>query len=615
MRPTGRLHAKILALLALFLFALSTQPAWADAVDRAYDQAARNYYELYRDTPFRDRADNWLGTIKAFEEIYRSHPGHKKAPKALFNVGHLYRSLYKWNHDPEYINQSTQAFEKFTKDYPQSRLADDAQYELAQNYQYHHKSLTKAYLEYERLLQTYPRGDFRNLAKEELKKLPKPKTIQPLPPDPKGEGKADSSADTAKAFEPDDLYQPRFGGLSEKESDRLKAKRLVSKVEYWSNPDWSRMVINLKGPVRFKYQALKADEAHGKVERVFIDIYQAYLPKRFHKKIASHDGLITQARIAQFDKETVRIVLDLASLDKIKVFHLGLPNQYKLIVDILGQGAKPGESQILANREDVKRESKLDIEVPENPPQKYDPQDKDKGKEQVSIAKAFGLKVRKIILDPGHGGRDPGASGFKIREKDLTLKIAHELKALINEKHPEIEVLMTRTTDEYLSLEARTAFANQNKGDLFVSIHLNASTKSRVGGIETYYLNLTSDPDALALAAKENATSLKGISELQDILEDLMRNTKIQESSDLAQLVQKSIYEKAEQHLKIRNLGVKQAPFFVLLGAQMPSILIEAGFLTNQAENAKLKKSHYQKELAQGIYQGLYQYMKATNTI
>ena len=220
------------------------------------------------------------------------------------------------------------------------------------------------------------------------------------------------------------------------------------------------------------------------------------------------------------------------------------------------------------------------------------------------------MKVNRIILDPGHGGKDPGANIYGVNEKDLALKIGLALRRIIRQKNPDIEVLMTRTKDTYVSLDARTAFANKFEGDLFVSIHINASPQPSLSGIETYYLNLTTDNEALSLAAKENQTSLKSISDLQSILNDLMTNSKIQESSKLADVVHASlmlITNKSGNHTQ--DLGVKKAPFIVLLGAEMPSILIEAGFLTNDEERNQLQTTKYRRIVAEGIYRGIINYM------
>ena len=220
-----------------------------------------------------------------------------------------------------------------------------------------------------------------------------------------------------------------------------------------------------------------------------------------------------------------------------------------------------------------------------------------------------------IVVDPGHGGHDFGSSGYlkKVYEKDIALQIAGRLAKKIQKKLP-YEVLMTRNRDTYLTLEERTAVANTKNADLFISIHTNDSKNHSTSGIETYVLNLATDHSEITVAARENATSTKNISDLQTILSDLMQNAKINESSRLAVHVQRCMCKDLKKrYSRIKNKGVKQAPFYVLLGAQMPSILIETSFISNARECKRLVSPKYQERLAEGIVEGIRSYIKATS--
>lgn len=233
----------------------------------------------------------------------------------------------------------------------------------------------------------------------------------------------------------------------------------------------------------------------------------------------------------------------------------------------------------------------------------------------ASIAKQLALGVRTIVIDPGHGGKDPGASGYSkgIYEKDVVLAISKKLSAKIRSRL-NCNVIMTRSNDKFLTLEERTAIANTKNADLFISLHCNASNDKNLVGIETYYLNLATDDRAINVAARENATSRKNISDLEDILNDLMKNSKINESSRLSAVVQNCLHKGiSKKYSNIKNLGVKQAPFYVLLGASMPSILIETSFLSNPEECRRLTDSTYQNALCDAIINGITQYMKETN--
>jgi N-acetylmuramoyl-L-alanine amidase len=230
----------------------------------------------------------------------------------------------------------------------------------------------------------------------------------------------------------------------------------------------------------------------------------------------------------------------------------------------------------------------------------------------VSLARQLGLGVERIVIDPGHGGRDPGTTiKGGIKEKDIVLRLAKVLAAKI-EKRLDCEAILTRNRDVFMSLERRTALANMKKADLFISLHVNSYRQKGVHGVETYFLNLATDARAVMVAARENATSEKNISDLQQILNDLMLNTKITESSRLARQVQRGmIYSAKKRYSGVRDLGVKQAPFYVLIGAEMPAILVETGFITNTRERRRLLSKKYQEELAEGIVSGIERYIES----
>jgi N-acetylmuramoyl-L-alanine amidase len=231
------------------------------------------------------------------------------------------------------------------------------------------------------------------------------------------------------------------------------------------------------------------------------------------------------------------------------------------------------------------------------------------------LARQLVLGVSRIVVDPGHGGRDFGAPGYAkgVHEKDVVLKIARRLAKRIQEEL-HCEVFLTRDSDSNLTLEERTAIANTKNADLFISIHTNASRDRRAYGIETYFLNLATDEDAIMVAARENATSTKNISDLQTILTDLMQNAKINESSRLAVRVQESLHGRLRQHFsQIKDKGVKKAPFYVLLGARMPSILIETAFISNARECERLVDPGYQDRMCQAIIEGIRKYIQETS--
>jgi N-acetylmuramoyl-L-alanine amidase len=285
------------------------------------------------------------------------------------------------------------------------------------------------------------------------------------------------------------------------------------------------------------------------------------------------------------------VVVDIKSYQSYKIFSLRDP--FRIVIDIRGKGTSKA--------------------APKLPPVKM-PNDGTKVPPNA-LAKQLALGVSRIVIDPGHGGKDYGAPGCKkgVHEKYVVMDIAKRLAKKIR-RELNCEVFLTRTRDKYLTLEERTAYANTKNADLFISIHTNSHKDRRAYGIETYFLNLATDDESIRVAAMENATSTKNISALKTILNDLMQNAKINESSRLAVNVQSSLISHLKKYrwTRIKDKGVKQAPFYVLLGAEMPSILIETSFISNPRECNRLVNAKYQQRLCEAIVKGIKFYIKET---
>jgi N-acetylmuramoyl-L-alanine amidase len=227
-----------------------------------------------------------------------------------------------------------------------------------------------------------------------------------------------------------------------------------------------------------------------------------------------------------------------------------------------------------------------------------------------SLIRALGLKIGRIVIDPGHGGHDTGTIGPEgLMEKDLVLDVSLRLGRLL-EARLGADVVYTRDDDTFIPLETRTAIANEKQADLFVSIHANSSPDPEARGVETYYLNFTSNPDALEVAARENAVSEKSIHELQDLVKKITLKEKIEESRELASDVQSSLYQGlASKNSSLHNRGVKKAPFVVLIGANMPSILAEISFVSNPIDEKRLQTPEYRQKIAESLYKGVAKYV------
>jgi N-acetylmuramoyl-L-alanine amidase len=235
-----------------------------------------------------------------------------------------------------------------------------------------------------------------------------------------------------------------------------------------------------------------------------------------------------------------------------------------------------------------------------------------------SIARQLGLGVSRIVIDAGHGGHDPGAKGKGVTEAEVVLDVALRLEKLL-QKVPGIEVILTRRTDDFIELPERTAIANREGADLFLSIHANASPNAQARGIETYFLNFANNVSAAAVAARENANSTQAMGALPDFVKAIALNNKLDESRDLATQVQHAMFERMKStNRTLKDLGVKQAPFVVLIGAVMPSVLAEISFVTNPQEARLIKSNQYRQKIAESLFEGIRKYqtsLKNTGTI
>ena len=344
----------------------------------------------------------------------------------------------------------------------------------------------------------------------------------------------------------------------------------VSEVQTWSNADYTRVAVYLSQPVGFEKQELPADRDHPR--RLALDLRPALLDGQGSLR-AVGDSLLHRVRVAQHGPDTVRVVLDLKGQDAYQVFTLGDPP--RLIVDL---GVREAQREAIARA------------VPRAAPEDEE-------------AESGRRPIRRIIVDAGHGGHDTGAIGPRgVREKDVTLAMARRLAEKLRSQG--FEVKLTRTDDRYLKLEERTAMANMARGDLFVSLHTNANPRRDRSGVETYFLNVTDDRYARRLAARENGSLNleEAPRDVQRILTDLDSKASAGASRTLARLVQKEITSRTRQSQgAVRDRGVKNALFYVLLGARMPAVLVETAFISNRAEEQRLASPAYQQLVADGV--------------
>ena len=364
----------------------------------------------------------------------------------------------------------------------------------------------------------------------------------------------------------------------------------VEKIRYRSGPNYTRVVIDLDRKAEFKYHLLKKDPKINKPRRLYIDIVGGRLGPELKRKIPINDGLLKMVRAGQYDESTVRVVLDIETLDDFTVFPLS--NPYRVVIDVTGKGSA---------RDKVKKP----------PPSK-------------TVERAPGVKVPPrtnlagtIVIDPGHGGKDPGAMGKrKLKEKDLTLKIARLVKKDLS-KRLKSSVVLTRDRDVYIPLDERTAIANSKEADLFVSIHVNSSPNRKATGVETYYLGEAKDKEALRVAARENAATPEEMSDIvQYIIRDMESNVNRNESIRLATHIQETLSKDlAKKYSGIKSNGVKEALFYVLVKSNMPSVLVEVSFISNPTDEKRLRTDKYLNVIAKSISAAIIKYINGDGTV
>ncbi len=530
---------------------------------------------------------DYLRFISKYRHLYLLYPTSEIAPLSLLKTAELYYELYHKSLRKEDALEAAKRFELFLKSYPD------------------HPQRERAYLT---LLEIYER-ELRDKARaEEIKKnwgiqLSKEKSFRSKETK-KEETKREAIKKEPKTGE-EKALSSRISETSETSKRPLEILpdlKKVVKVEAVTGEDYTRVMVDLSGEFKYSLNILPGKE--DKPPRLYIDLYPAHLDNKVPRTIDLKDKHLQAVRVGQFDSQTVRVVLDLNSLTDYKVFKLQNPHQ--LIIDLLGKEKKVETKRVQkrvayakSQSERKKRASKE--EGPKEEETKY-----------INLARQFGLGVKRVMLDPGHGGEDPGALGPNgLKEKDIALKLA-KLVGKKLESRLGIEVLYTRTEDVFIPLAKRPALANSKKADLFISFHLNASPDPSAKGIEVYYLNFTTDPEAMRVAAYENRVNNQGLADLQDLVKAVLANTKLNESRDLATKIQRELVRYLSRfYPDIVDRGVKYAPFLVLVGTRMPAVLIEADFITNPEMAKRFTDEEFLEKVAEGITRGIEAYIQS----
>ncbi|MBI3050657.1 MAG: N-acetylmuramoyl-L-alanine amidase [Acidobacteria bacterium] len=373
-------------------------------------------------------------------------------------------------------------------------------------------------------------------------------------------------------------------------------------------PDALRITLELEREAMFHEERLDAPP------RVFIDLRNTQPVEALKDAtVPFPDDVVRQARIGRQADNRTRVVFDLDGAGRYSVY--SLYNPYRIVIDF--ERAAVTDAKTAAATSETKDTRSVGPPagapgakpvVTEAAPPPSPAAANSRG--GFSLSRQLGLRISRVVIDPGHGGHDPGARVRGLNEAELVLDVALRLEKLLL-KEPGVEVVLTRRTNGYVPLEERTAIANRAGADLFLSIHVNASASAGIRGFETYFLNFAPNPEAEALAARENAGSAKTMASLPDIVKAITLNNKLDESRDFAAMLQASMYERLRKvDRSARNLGVKQAPFMVLIGATMPSALAEISFVTNQEDAALLRSQAYRQHIAEALFAGIVKYQQ-----
>ena len=598
----------ILAAGAFFILPTPTFAAKASA-QASYQRAYENYNKLTKNPKKRKLRHLWEKVIEGFDGVSGKYPDSKYASKAMLAKGDAWSRLFRISGNQKDLDSAIETYEQLVSRYSNTKDATSAKARL--------KAMTGV--------------DPDAVARKE----------QPA----KALAKPTAKAETPK--KPDAAHFGQNTGVEQKPAARQMQDNSglveVSDIRHWSNEGYTRVVLDLARPVKLKTSKLRHPD------RLVFDLKAAHLSAPLKRTEEVQDGILKSIRASQYNTNTVRIVLDLENLADYKT--LLLPNPQRLVVDVSGRqsvarkGRGPGRlitirsavntsnaMPLALKPQSVKQEEEQatsgQAAQADTPPVKttagtssattpgavaapaVETRAEESAPKPITTKNTRAVCIGTIVIDPGHGGKDTGAIGKNgLLEKDVVLDIGLRLREIIS-RELGCKVVMTRDKDVFIDLSARPGVAIKNDADLFISIHANASLDRSARGIETYLLNTTKDRNIMKLAAMENMMTLDKMSDLYTIIKDLKLGSKREESLRLAHDIQASLINDLHRHSRpVSDKGVKQGPFLVLYGAEMPSILTEVGFISNPNEEALLGSPAYRQYIAEAIFDGIKDYI------
>ncbi len=611
--------------------------AWASAHED-YMRGMTAFKSLLGDEKKGGLRSEWERVLANFEKSLAAAPKGEDAPKCMYFVGRVHEELGRRSFLKSDRDNALAAFDRMIAAYPNHEWTDDSVYRLGLIWKEQAKDPVKAKAAFERIVARYPKGDMVADAKKQLAGFG-------VPPQTVAQAASTPAANSTVTVPP------------AQSGKKILSAKLMG-IRCWPSQEYMRVVLDLDKDAPFERSVV--EQAEGK-RQLILSLPSAVVAPAVTPSRSVGGGVLSHIQAESSAAGGARVTLDLRQMDHYRVFTL--PDPYRIVVDVFGTkqkitasteskasaattkvevasgSVKSGSGEPGSN--DAVDAALRDLQTKETgaraptdasatktgsasrsastkkgpssmvPPPAESPQINIGAKQKKlagSLVEQLGLTVRTVMIDPGHGGKDPGAMANGVREKDINLRMAKILGRMLQDQG--FEVHYTRTTDAFISLEERTARANAKDADLFISVHCNAYSDSSIKGLEIYYLNLATDAQSVRVAARENGVSAKKISDMQFILSDLMLNSKITESKDMASLMQTETVRGMRSGFGLRNLGSKGAFFYVLTGARMPSVLVELGYLTNAAEAANLKSDAYLAAMAKGMVGGVVAYKK-----
>jgi len=609
-----------------------------DAAEAQFTRAEEQRAALNAKAGEKRTLAEYKSVVASYRKVYLISPHAADVQDSLLAVGELYAEMGD-RFGRAYYQSAVESYQFLLREYPKSRFSQDILLRTARLQQEKLSDTAGAMKTYQEFLKRFPRSEHRREVQESLTEL----ALLQRSNDPETKSAANTKVAPVGRQEPTRvaLNDTR---TSKDEEEAQPAPRnpngisTVRTITAASSADSTRITIALEDSVQY---------VSGRIanpDRIYFDLHAAKLSPLLKRAgvLRISGNQVSNVRVGQSSAGVVRIVLDVNGVKDYTASLLNKPS--RLVIDLY---ANPQElrqaksADALPNTESAKTnpepsDSTLVAKKSSEPAEPKGARGKssrsasskpDLGKPpsvptptrdgQATLTRALGLKIGRIVIDAGHGGHDTGTIGpTGLMEKDLCLDVALRLGKIVQQKLPGADVVYTRPDDTFVPLEDRTRIANEAKADLFISIHANSSHDSQARGIETYYLNLKGSAEAMEVAARENASSSDGVHDLEDLVKRIARTEKIDESKEFAQDVQESLSRSvAKSNRQIKNRGVRKAPFVVLIGAGMPSILTEISFLSNPADEKMLKQPEHRQRVAEGIYQGVAGYLQSMNSV